>query len=511
MINRREMETIAALRSGLVLNKGSGHASYKEAKTYTREMLLPPMEVNQAAALDRVNGLRWLGQLLGFSVGYTQYRVKWQSGKQSAGQKGFNLACRAIPSGGARYPTQVMIAVNKLPDVASGIYRYNPLRHSLYVLAESQNAEVIFGRDRSADQYHDIIVFFVASFIDNYDKYGDFGYRLGSQDLGVAVGQFMQVADAFACVGEIQFQYDDLEIGKILGLQAEKEAVYAFLGADLAMMEDLIEATDCRMNKVMPECLKRLRAEWRSVEFGLSVLSSAFRDLHSACLNANSHLKVMRKQLSMSGPTVKMPRQNSVRYHAKDLMAVCASRFSPGLGMVTKTLQKHTLSNLLFQASRPSRSDSFSDSEYALEPYLFAFVNHVEGVDRGLYFYDPVDQQLIRISSGDFSGKIQRALHINNVNVSAASAVVHIAGRIDFCVDNFGIRGYRIQQIEIGTMAQKLGLAAGHLGLSTQFILGFNVSDINRLYHTERFGVTVELQVLIGKARQGDVVTLPLY
>lgn len=86
---------------------------------------------------------------------------------------------RFYPSGGARYPLEVYLAIKRVSEIKPGIYHYNIFSHSLEQLLSGENLND-FDKTLSYPWSKDAAVIFIITSVwdRNLIKYGDFGYNI---------------------------------------------------------------------------------------------------------------------------------------------------------------------------------------------------------------------------------------------------------------------------------------------------------------------------------------------
>ncbi|MYZ33606.1 MULTISPECIES: nitroreductase family protein, partial [unclassified Streptomyces] len=132
---------------------------------------------------------------------------------------------------------------------------------------------------------------------------------------------------------------------------------------------------------------------------------------------------------------------------------------------------------------------------------LYAFINHVEGVEPGAYAYDPAAHELRLVVPGPPGPFLQRNYFLSNYNLEQAGAVLVPTVRTSAVLDAVGDRGYRLVNGTIGAVAQTFYTAASALGLGAGVALGFdNISYIEEL-GLDRTGEDPLLIMLLGNER----------
>ena len=120
-------------------------------------------------------------------------------------------------------------------------------------------------------------------------------------------------------------------------------------------------------------------------------------------------------------------------------------------------------------------------SAHALYPLmLFLAAGRVEGLGVGLHQYDPADNVLSQISSGDLRPGLVAAALEDQPWIAEAPATIVIAADTARAVAAFaeqppdGRRGLRYVYLEAGALMQNVCLQAAALGLGTVFVGGFD-------------------------------------
>jgi nitroreductase len=132
---------------------------------------------------------------------------------------------------------------------------------------------------------------------------------------------------------------------------------------------------------------------------------------------------------------------------------------------------------------------------------VYAFVNHVDGVEPGAYEFDPAANELILRKPGKPGPFLQANYFLTNYNVQQASAVVVPAIRATAVLDALGAPGYQLVNAVIGAAAQSAYTACAAVGLGCGAALGFdNLSYIEELGLAETGEVPL-LMLMVGSER----------
>lgn len=149
-------------------------------------------------------------------------------------------------------------------------------------------------------------------------------------------------------------------------------------------------------------------------------------------------------------------------------------------------LQLKEVSQLLFAAQgvtgraggQPLRSAPSAGALYPFEIYLI--VNDVEGLQKGIYHYSPIEHSIEMIRSGDYRGEITRAC-LDQEMVGEAGVVFVLTAIFERTTWKYGERGYRYVYMEAGHISQNIYLQATSLGLGSVVIGAFYDKKVDKL------------------------------
>jgi SagB-type dehydrogenase family enzyme len=100
---------------------------------------------------------------------------------------------------------------------------------------------------------------------------------------------------------------------------------------------------------------------------------------------------------------------------------------------------------------------------------LYIVVQHVEGIEAGIYRLCADCGMLHVIERGDFSLKIQAVQMVPNVVSAPANLVCYLVGDYSATSSLFGNRAYRIMNLEAGLIAQRISVMSAALGLTARY------------------------------------------
>lgn len=130
---------------------------------------------------------------------------------------------------------------------------------------------------------------------------------------------------------------------------------------------------------------------------------------------------------------------------------------------------------------------------------LYPLVLHVEGVERGVYHYHPIEHQLTAIAGAQAIAQMD-SLQLQP-EFGAAGVIIALGSSLARVRAKYGIRGYRFACMDAGHVAQNLCLVATALGLAACPVGGFDDDRLNDLLDLDGVNEAALCLVAIGAAR----------
>ena len=143
-------------------------------------------------------------------------------------QDEINKTRRFYPSGGARYPLEVYVVINRVLHIDPGVYHYDIFKHSLEKLFEKDTSSYFNEKVLRYEWSKDASVIFIISacWDRTLVKYDDFGYDM----FGVEAGHVTQNLLLSCSMLDIKscplFGFNVAEANELLDLDAERESVF---------------------------------------------------------------------------------------------------------------------------------------------------------------------------------------------------------------------------------------------------------------------------------------------
>jgi SagB-type dehydrogenase family enzyme len=127
---------------------------------------------------------------------------------------------------------------------------------------------------------------------------------------------------------------------------------------------------------------------------------------------------------------------------------------------------------------------------------LYPLVLDVDGLERGVYHYHPVEHRLAQIAGAEALAALEGALL--QPEFGAAGVVIALGSSLARVRAKYGIRGYRYACMDAGHVAQNLALVATALGLGACPGGGFDDDRLNQLLDLDGMNEAVLSLVAIG-------------
>ncbi len=122
---------------------------------------------------------------------------------------------------------------------------------------------------------------------------------------------------------------------------------------------------------------------------------------------------------------------------------------------------------------------------YPIEIYMVVKKGGVEGLEAGVYHYDPRKNSLGVVAKGDFSQELMVAA-VDQQWVGDAALNLVITGFFERTTQRYGDRGVHYVYMEVGHVGQNVYLQAESLGLGTVAIGAFYDSKVQEILRTSK-------------------------
>ncbi|GGM34945.1 nitroreductase family protein [Dactylosporangium sucinum] len=366
---------------------------------------------------------------------------------------------RGTASGGGIYPVSVYWATGARGAAVPGLYHYFPLQHAMrQLIAGDVTAEIAaaLGEPSTADQYLVLgIKFWQSAF-----KYNTFSYHATGFDVGTILHTWRMLGTAHGVTLTPSLWFDEPRLSRLLNIRPEQEGVFAVVPLDPS-----------RRGPATADG-HRPRVRGRDQERSRRVLTfDTVTRLHEAtvagCAERPGPEAVKSAQVAPRPDLEEVPLPAPAPAIRDVRQALRARVTSFGRFEAHWTFTGAQLAAVLSAGAAAAAGfgcDVLPAGEALTLVQQYVFVNHVQGVDPGLYEYDPSGGALRLIRRGLPGLFLQANYTMGNYSLEQAAAVIVPAVRVPALLDALGDRGYRLATAVTGAVTQACYTASAAIG-----------------------------------------------
>lgn len=155
-----------------------------------------------------------------------------------------------------------------------------------------------------------------------------------------------------------------------------------------------------------------------------------------------------------------------------------------------------TTDNAATDFPRPFRAAPSGGALFPLELYVYA--TRVDGLEPGLYHFDPEDMTLDVLRTGDEGDRVA-PIFVQADLAGQAAVIVFVTAVFYRSTFKYGDRGYRFVLLEAGHLAQNAILAAASIELASASIGGFGDRDADRYLGIDGLSESTVYALLLGR------------
>lgn len=423
---------------------------------------------------------------------------------------------RGTASGGGLYPVSIYWVCGPSGPLTPGVYYYANQQHAMQrLLTGDVTGEVReaagcgrTGPDTGRADTDQFLVLGV-KYWQNAFKYNSFSFHVVSMDIGTVLQSWRMWARARGLRFETAMWFDEPRLNGLLGTDEEEEGVFAVVPLSWEQPDDDRPHTG-HATSVHPGVRSGAEAPitgHQDVELSRRVLGFSILDRVRAATAEASDARPAPGALAaaealplpQTGDPLPLPPPRTEPVTVRD--ALRRRRSSFGRFDAGRPVSAGQLGTALAASAAVSLETDAEPPGGARLIKLYAFVNHVEGIDPGAYEYDPESHALRLVTGGPHGDFLQRNYFLANYNLEQSGAVLVPTVRTTAVLDAVGDRGYRLYGATTGAVSQAFYTVCTALGLGAGVALGFdNVSYIEQL-RLERTGETPLLIMLLGHER----------
>lgn len=431
---------------------------------------LPPAPPLEAPLLGLMHGERPASPALLDPVSVSAllyYSVAISAHKRTSG--GWTYALRVNPSAGNLHPTEVHLALPTMNDWEAGLYHYRVPEHALEQRGTGNWVRHLQATVAGALPAPALVVVFTTIPWRQAWKYRNRAYRYCLLDAGHACEALAIAARALGWEPRILGQFPDDTLQMSLGLEDEWPLLVVFVGRPDGLAAT-VGARQPTLHAGWPNRLSAKPGRYPAIDEVHQATKTASRGPAPPCPATSG--RIPHEAIALPAPATSLqPFDRVVRGRRS------AHDFLGGSKLMTQA----QLATLLDMACSPMEADFTArpdpeNSSTRLELMLFA--HRVEGLEPGLYAYEPRQRQLHPLRQGDQQW-IAAELSLGQAIAANSCVTFAMVANLEQAWRCYGERGYRYVHFDAGMLGQRLYLAAEALGLRCTGIGAFFDDELN--------------------------------
>ncbi|MFF7177680.1 nitroreductase family protein [Streptomyces sp. NPDC008121] len=431
-----------------------------------------------------------LSAMLKDSYGLTGRRLGIQANSDLSGLPFYTHAnwSRGTAGGGGLYPVAVHWAAGPSGPLTPGVHYYDVQRHAVQRLLTgdvSGRVREALGPDAPAEALEtDQYLILGVKYWQTAFKYNSFAYHVVCTDLGTLVQTWRIWAAAHGLRVAPVLWFDEPRLNGLLGTAGEEETVFAVVPLRWENATGRPPAPEPSPRPAGPDPT----VLHRDLERSRTVLAfPTVRAVHEATVEGardrpapGALAAAAARPVPAGGRRVPLPAPEFPEVPVRRVLRNRRSSF--GRFDAARPVAPEHLSAVLAACAATSLGGDADPGGTVRPVRMYAFVNHVAGVEPGAYVYDPDRGELALVEAGPQGAFLQDTYFLANYNLEQAGAVLVPTVRTTAVLDAVGDRGYRLAVGTAGAVAQTFYLAASALSLGAGVALGFdNIAFVEKL------------------------------
>jgi SagB-type dehydrogenase family enzyme len=389
---------------------------------------------------------------------------------------------RFVASARCLFPTELYLWLPQTEHIPAGVYHYDNLHHSLALIRKGEYRDLLAAAvDTDLDACVAVLLI-SAHFWKTAFKYINFAYRLCTQEAGIVTSNALIVAGTIGYAGRVHYQFLDRPLNRLLGFVPDEESLLAVVPLYAQTRRDSGQGPDrgkpCPYDP--PTTAQSLSENIAPITLDYTKTTTFDRQLCPILTKMDQHtfLEDTSEIVTANDTVPSRPCLTTEERIAppapeaegRDLAETLQFRSSGDM-------EFHPLAGLLKQEAfweivRYSLSAYQSDLQHSPSSprlQLYIIVQHVKGIDSGIYRLCSDCGMLHVIERGDFSAQVQMLQMVPNVISAPANLVCFLAGDYAAESQQFGNRAYRIMNLEAGLIGQRISVMSAAQGLTARY------------------------------------------
>ncbi len=379
---------------------------------------------------------------------------------------------RTAPATGALHSTELYIVTAEIEGLNAGIYHYNPFEFALTKLRDGDWRNILaYATDSDACLQTSTTLVFSALGWKNAWKYRERSYRHWFWDAGAMVANLFAVCNAFSYDFQLITAFIDPLINKLIGIDGEKEATLFLVPIHSEFKKEIQKPLNIKdFSKISPKTqpLSKYEIEYPEI----------YRMHGASCLNDKDELLEWKKhaQTTTSPWQIRPKREVMKVFPLKELVSTFKST-SPENPPLWETILRrgstrefshqeislNSLATILTAAITPITTDFLNTSLNSLLE-LYLIVNAVENLPNGSYYFDKETISLELLKESSFRN-VAGYLCLDQALGHDACVVFFLMTNLEWVLNKYGNRGYRLAQLEAGIRVGNIYLSSYALNI----------------------------------------------
>lgn len=356
---------------------------------------------------------------------------------------------RAAACTGALYHIELYVVSGPLSDLPAGVYHYGAHDNTLRRVRDG-DFRAVAAQAAELEHMPAAIVVYTSTFWRNSWKYGSRTYRHAFWDCGTVLAHSLAAARANGVKANLVTRYADAPVNDLIDVDEETEASVALLplgeGPDATSVD-----SPARLDiPVVP--LSRTPIDYPLI-----------RDAHRATtLDSSTPVGSVSREGGEGSALGSYPVPlGEGALLTRTLEDVILQRGS-SRRFAREPIPLSALAAMLDAAACPVGPDGAGAAEVFNDLYVIA--NAVEGVEQGIYRYQPSLRALEPVVVSE-TRALSEHLDLDQPLGGDAAADLYFVADMPAVLDKWGARGYRTAHLDASTRAGRVYLAAYALGL----------------------------------------------
>jgi len=365
---------------------------------------------------------------------------------------------RSVASAGALYPTEIYLAVQGIKSLDNGLYHFSIAQQGLNSLRKGDFLTVRAKVDPNEGEPPGLLFFLSAIFFRSAWKYRDRAFRYHLLDTGHLIENLLLALKALGLPGSLSYDFDDRQVTRFLGLDAQKEiplALVAVAEAGLQTRDHLKGLPELAPAMISACQVSQAERPYPLIEAAYQAGSTLRRPAEGTPGNPLSIGWTPKQE----APLPKAPAWPEIMAYPDAVIQRRSRR-----NYLKDPVSREALTALLegLALDETDRTRGFPAVPELLS--LGLLIGRAEGFEPGFYLLDPSRSHLSLVHPGLFMTAMARICLDQDWLANGAVHFLFITN-LKTLEERFGARGYRYAMQTAGRLGERLYLLSTALGL----------------------------------------------